>query len=336
MKKFPLFQFGLSATALLWAACNQAEKVSASEPAPTAHSQTDGESLVRMNQEITLLKQKNLSVAELDLAFRSLLPKYGFPVPALEKPDTPEEGQRTAEMESLQKEAATNGYMIQRWKAVKSFTIGRNQAFLYQVSLPDGQNFTAYTETNAPADPVMLAFYRTSPESSSTIQLVAYNDDRGDGTRNAEITWSNTTGSHKSVYFVVFPLTSSTAGTAAVILNDQNEPLNLGTVTLNAAPVFNHSNPGPFPGCTGPTKTNISLIRTTGTMLTGVLAVNKTTNRGGFILSQSTANRNVALAEVLPNDGTSFVLGFLARTNIPPDFTQNYTAQQKDLYNCTQ
>jgi hypothetical protein len=231
---------------------------------------------------------------------------------------------------------------ILAWKTVKSFDFAFNFAFKRTLTVPAGAGFSAWTNTIAPADPILIAFYRTSGAAGATAyttQVVAYNDDRGDGTRNADIRWTNATGSSKTVEVMLFAYSPATQGNTNLVFIDPNSviPRGYNNLPIRTSPVYLHTNPGPFAGCTGSARASQIQLKHVvgGGFVSGILAFNRNTFRGGYIRENGTATQTLRLGDILPSGGGNFLLGFMLDTDELGYEPTRFTAVQQDQYSCT-
>ena len=189
----------------------------------------------------------------MEAAYREILQRHGYPLPTL--PASPGAAQApTPSAGPLEKSAAsTNIWMTGRetsfsWEsrtAMRTFTV------------PANGSFDSSTNATAPADPVLVAFYRSSGTSASTAyqtRIVGYNDDRGDGTQNARVRWTNTTGVNREVSVVIFAKSVSARGITKVTFRLPN---GVTETSQNAAmytwPIYDFFiNPRGIGGCHGP------------------------------------------------------------------------------------
>lgn len=334
--RIPAGSIGL-ALCLVLGACDQAEKAST---APNSDPVVDPASLTSMNREITVLKQKQDDPGEVDAALREILTRYGYQVPPMANPPSkPDLGPLQEEPSAADAGALEKTSALAVWKTVKSFDFSIALAYSRWISVPANGTFTAYTNTFTPADPMLVAFYRTSGDANSTAyttEIVAFNDDRGDGTRNAYIKWKNTTGSTKTVLLVPFAYSASTTGqTNLTVIDPSGLVRPLGKKPIFASPVKSHTNPGPFPGCLGPVSSRIQLTRELGGgFASALIAVNNQSGRGGFILESEAATQTLALPTVLPGNSSNFLVGVLLDIDELAWEETRFNAIQQDRYSC--
>lgn len=229
---------------------------------------------------------------------------------------------------------------IPAWKTVKDVAIYHNVAFERWYTVPVNGTISASARASGSTDPMILAFYRTSGTSGSkefTTTFVAFNDNRGDGSRNPAITWRNETGSSQLLTIVVFAKNLKTTGPANIYVTDPSgQSLRWLNFSLYARPTYSHTQPGPFAGCTesSPQRTRIAISRAQSSVSDSdaVLAFNASTMRGGFVSFGGTNFNSIELQEHLPQGNGNFLLAY-AR-NRPP--VVNFHGLQQDLYDCAE
>lgn len=342
MKVQRQFPFGVAVLtlAMLLGACNQTEKMTSSNPGGNSSAQSHSDALAEMNREITLLKAKDMDPEQRDQALRQLLTRYGYSVPASENNGPLPAPLPEIEPGALEKSAASNGWRIARWKTAKSFNFSHQLTYSRTFSINNNETFAMWTETVAPADPMLVAYYHTTSENPSAFktQIVAYNDDFESGNRNAKIQWTNATGSAKTVTIMALAYSEATVGTTRLKFQFPLSTIqDLGIQPIRGVPQFVNTQFGPYPNCTGPTRSRITLTRVSGGgFQSAVLALNSVTQRGGTIHESVANSQTLVLDEVLPSGPWSFVAGVMLDINEPVYEESIFNVTQQDMYSCTQ
>jgi len=291
-----------------------------------------------LNREITALKARESDPDKVEAALREILPRHGYPVPTLPAiPAIAHEPVPSAEPSEELAEVTTD-----IWQTVKDATFSWEAwSGMRTFTVPAGGSFDVWTNASAPADPALVAFYRNGGTSTSTVILtgvVAQNDDRGDGTQNARIRWTNNLGVSREVTVVVYAYTFSGRGfTATTFRLPDGTTETSQNVPAQAWPLYNNNVTVPrLGGCTGPNASRIQLTRIDGGGFgSGALAVNLTTMRGGFIKEKSGLTTQTALLnDVLSSGGSSFLLGFVYGHPSPLFGTNVFQTLQQNRYTC--
>lgn len=292
-----------------------------------------------MDREITALKTRENDPAHLDTEYREILSRYGYAV------SVPAETAPAAPPASPGPEQVTDGPLAKSaafftsWKTVKNFDFDFAFAYMHKMVVANNASITASADRVAsPTDPVLVAYYRTSGTAASTaytIRSVGYNDDKGDGSRNSFLSWTNTTGATVTLEIMVFAYSSSTTGKMNMSFTGPNSTTKL-TLNVQAWPQLKNSNPGPFAGCSSPQATQIQLKRKTGGGFgSGLLALNRGSMRGGFIWETGASDtQTLALQDVLTNGAGSFMLGVMLDTDEFVYEDTRFAGIQQDKYTC--
>jgi hypothetical protein len=227
------------------------------------------------------------------------------------------------------------------WSTVKDMTFDwDDMSGMTKFVVPNGGSFEAWTEATGNVDPALVAFRRTSGTSTAFLTaIVAQNDSRSSGRKNARIEWTNTLGINPTVYVLVYANNWDGRGTTRVKyrLPDGTTETSEG-VWAHAVPLYDNNVPvGPPFGCSSANASRIQLTRIQGSGGFGhtVIAVNMTTMRGGYITDTPlTLTQTLQLTDVLPSGGNSFMLGFVwgRDPHFPPNACQ---ALQQNRRTCT-
>jgi hypothetical protein len=319
-------------------ACNTADNED-----PPAPPEIDGGAkpveITAMDREISALKSRVSDPAALEPEYRAILSRNGYAVPAPDHaapmgPVSPAD-QAEAAGAPLAKTAA----VYTAWKTVKDFDFGIALAFHHEVVVANNATITVYANrASSPTDPVLVAYYRTSGNAASIayrIKAVAFNDDRGDGTRNAKITWKNTTGSPVILEIMAYAYSSATTGGMHITVLLPNSGENF-SVPVYAYPEYYNSQ-GPFSNCNPAEATRIQLKRLTGGgFWSGVLALNYGTARGGLILENGGDDiQTLNLSDVITNDPGNFLMGVMLDTDELVYERTWFKGIQQDKHTCT-
>jgi len=316
-------------------ACEDASQVSS---LPDTDPEAAPSVITPLNREITALKARESDPEKVEAALREILPRYGYPLPTVPAiPGIAREPVTSAEPSEELAEVTTD-----IWSTVKDTTFSwESRSGMSTFIVPAGGSFDVWTNASGAADPALVAFYRNGGTSTSTVigtGIIAVNDDRGDGTQNARIRWTNNLGVSREVYIVVYAYTFSGRGTTALTLRLPDGTTETSqNVPAYATPLYNNNvSVPPLGGCTGANASRIQLTRIDGGGFgSGALAVNLTTMRGGLIKEKSGVTTQTALLnDVLPSGGGSFLMGFVYGHPSPLFGTNVFSALQQNRQTC--
>jgi hypothetical protein len=284
---------------------------------------------VSMDEEITALKARVTDPVRADAEYRAILARHGHAVKAPEAPVSP--GIQAAEA-ALGKSAG----MLTSYKTVKDFTFSYRFAYHTTLNVAAGSYINVSADRiEEPTDPVLVAFYKTGGSATAyTIRSPYFNDDRGDGTRNAYISWTNNTGAAVSLEILAFAYSYLTTGVMKITITgpgvSRKEYLEVA-----AYPEYTNSVPGPFEGCGSPEATKIRLQRLFGGgFMSGLFALNRGAMRGGFIRETSTDTQTLTLQDVLTNGSGSMLMGVMLDTDEMAYEQTKFEGIQYDRYTC--
>jgi len=201
------------------------------------------------------------------------------------------------------------------------------------ISVPAGSTLEAWTTHSGSADPMLVGFYQTSGAEGDlkfTTRDIGVGDDEN-GNLDAYLSWQNNTGAGKTVYLVAFAYNDQLVGQARISYRlVGGRTLSVPRLMRASQARLNYPAPPPS-GCTGPAVASLlSLNRDWGAVDNfAILAVNRQTHRGGFMLS---ATGSLFLEDVLPRDQYSFILGWTNLGAFSP--SSGYYGLQIDAYSC--
>jgi hypothetical protein len=252
-------------------------------------------------------------MAKTALGGKSLVVLLGLTIAACEGTPEAEEVDEAEDTTEAQSALTTNV-----WSNVKDRVFDwESMSGMYKIVVPPGGSFEAWTEASGNVDPALVAFRRTSGTSTAFLTaIVAQNDSRSSGRKDAYIRWTNTLSTNPTVYVLVYASNWDGKGSTIVKyrLPDGRTETSESVIAW-AVPLYdNNVSPPPYFGCSSANASRIQLTRLQGPGGFGhtVIAVNLTTMRGGYITDTPlTLTQTLQLNDVLPSGGNSFMLGFV-------------------------
>jgi hypothetical protein len=329
------------AGSFLTTACDRVE--TPQEPSPLApEASQPNEALGEYDRDMLALKATEKDPAKLASGIGEILRRYGHAVPAQEAtspaPYVPEIVETDIPSAGQDKAAAS----ITTWFTVKSFNVGLDFVVKSTLTIPANGTLTITAKRNAAdavLDPVLAAYYtseKTANPGAVRVKFVGYNDD-SDGL-NSRIVWTNSTGVSKSVSFISFAFSATTAGRGdvkATCVTSAGGSCGSFTKTGRIAGKYVSTNSNVNTGnCAGP---HLSRLRLKANIVgeNGALAINFATMKGASIYSTDYAAN---LDDVLTSPG-NLVLGYSDAKGFPCGAgtcyeASSYTVSQEDRYSC--
>ncbi|MDB5051928.1 MAG: hypothetical protein JWO30_4999 [Fibrobacteres bacterium] len=322
------------ALGLALSACNR------SDNAPTAStpSQDPDYSAVHgmaLEKEMLALKAGETDQGKLEQKMRETMARFGYPVQAPADPAGTEAA--PAPQEGALGKAAAAARNVNTYRTVKNFNFDLPYTSRFAFSINPGVTlrvFTRRTPEEVNVDPVLVGYYETSGPSATArlIQVVGVSDDASG--RDADFTWTNSTGATKVVQVVSFAYSDVSSGGAVVTIRRSNVFKDFVLQRTMGGVVKWTNNSINTTGCTGPSSSRITLKRVFGGgFQNNLLAVNAATMRGGVIYEGSNDVESLDLADVLTSGGKNFLLGSFSMDGTLFEATR-FNAVQADLYSC--
>lgn len=306
---------------------------------------TEGPVPNAFDSEIHALKAGIKDRALLEKEIRAAVLRHGYDLPPEDAFLPTGESQGT---EALEKAGATT-----RSYLVKDLT--GNTVTTYRTSMTVGvdEKITVKTVRSGSTDPVLVAYYTVDEETDErAIKIVDFGDDlllpTGIVSLDAVLGWTNTTGKTQTLEIIVFAHSSSTRGTARLILS--NITKNISETIRDIAvggKVYSDKNKNPtIPSdCAMPPKSSITSGRITNVPETGssgyysdVLVVpyfNKLPADGAWFRARETS-RSVETGWVKVSSGLDSSFFTLIYKPSSTLFTSQaeFHVTQKDVYSC--